>query len=91
MTAGGNLIKYLFELTTYTVDIATSEVMWNSIISTRGARYTCADAGNVYLATPLDCPEYTRIPIKLVPQEFIDANSLAPQNEVWLHLYEHVT
>jgi hypothetical protein len=37
----------------------------------------CADAGNFYLATPLDCPEYTRIPVELVPQEFIDANNLA--------------
>jgi hypothetical protein len=37
----------------------------------------CADAGNLYLATPLDCPEYMRIPVELVPQEFIDANNLA--------------
>ena len=37
----------------------------------------CADAGNFYLATPLDRPEYMRIPVELVPQEFIDANNLA--------------
>ena len=37
----------------------------------------CADAGNFYLETPLDYPEYTRIPVELVPQEFIDANNLA--------------
>ena len=35
------------------------------------------NAGNVYLATPLNCPEYMRIPVELVPQEFIDATSLA--------------
>jgi hypothetical protein len=37
----------------------------------------CADAGNFYLTTPLDHPEYMRIPVELVPQEFIDANNLA--------------
>ena len=37
----------------------------------------CADDGNVYLATSLDCSEYTIIPVKLIPQEFIDANNLA--------------
>jgi hypothetical protein len=37
----------------------------------------CANAGNFYLATPLDRPEYMRIPVELVPQEFIDANNLA--------------
>ena len=73
----GNLINYPFELTTRTADITTSKIMWNSTISTRGARYMCADAGNFYLATPLDRPEYMRIPVELVPQEFIDANNLA--------------
>ena len=37
----------------------------------------CAGVGLFYLATPLDCPEYMRIPIVLVPQEFIDTNNLA--------------
>ena len=77
ITAGGNLIKYPFELTTRTADITTSKIMWNSTISTHNARYICVDAGNFYLATPLDHPEYMRIPIELVPQEFIDANNLA--------------
>jgi hypothetical protein len=58
-------------------DITTSKVVWNSTISTRGARYMCADAGNFHLATPLDCPEYMIIPVELVPQEFTDTNNLA--------------
>ena len=41
----------------------------------------CADAGNFYLATPLDRPEYMRILVELVSQEFIDANNL-PQSGV---------
>ena len=54
ITAGGNLISYPFELTTCTADLTTSKLLWNSTISTRGARYMCEDAKNFYLATPLD-------------------------------------
>ena len=43
ITVGGNLIDYPGELTTRTADLTTSKVMWNSVISTPGARYACAD------------------------------------------------
>ena len=66
-----------FGLTIQTTDNTTSKIMWNSTISTQGTRYMCADAGNFYLATSLDHPEYMRIPVELVRQEFIDANNLA--------------
>ena len=77
ITAGGNLINYPFELTTQIDDITALKTMWNFTISTRGARYMCTNAGNFYLATPLDCAEYMKIPVELVPQEFIDAKNLA--------------
>ncbi|KAL7528763.1 hypothetical protein ACHAXR_002616 [Thalassiosira sp. AJA248-18] len=58
ITAGGNLIDYPGELTTRTADLTTSKILWNSTISTLGARYACADAKNFYLCTPLDRYEY---------------------------------
>ena len=64
ITAGVNLINYPYELTTRTADLTTSNIMWNSVISTPGARFACAHAKNFYLCTPLDRNEYTRIPIK---------------------------
>ena len=76
ITAGGNLIQYPGELTTRTADLRTSKIMWNSTISTRGARYMTADAGNFYLATPMERKEYLRIPITLIPQEFMDMYKL---------------
>ena len=80
ITAGGNLINYPHELTTRTADITTSKCMWNSTISTRGARYICSDAKTFYLATPLKDPEYMRIAANLVPQEFIEMYDL--QDEI---------
>ena len=35
-----------------------------------------ADAGNFYLATPMERKEYLRIPVTLIPQEFMDMYKL---------------
>ena len=53
--------------------------MWNSVISTPGSRYICADVKKFYLETPLDRYEYMRMPVKLIPQEFIDLYNLTPK------------
>jgi hypothetical protein len=54
ITVGGNLINYQFELTTRTTDMVSSKILWNSTISTKGARFAGADIKNMYLKTPLD-------------------------------------
>ena len=82
ITAGGNLLENIYpgELTMRTSDLTTSKCMWNSVISTKGARYMCGYCSNFYLATPLEHHQYTRIPIELIPQEFIDLYQL--QNKI---------
>jgi hypothetical protein len=54
ITVGGNLIDYLFELTTRTADMVSSKILWNSVISTKDARFAGANIKNMYLETPLD-------------------------------------
>ena len=76
ITVGGNLIEYPGELTTRTADLTTAKLLWNSVISTRGAKYVCADIKGFYLETPLDRPEYMRMPLALIPEEFQDAYDL---------------
>jgi hypothetical protein len=39
ITAGGNLINYPGELSTRTADLTTLKLMWNSVLSTAGAKY----------------------------------------------------
>ena len=46
VTAGGNLITFPGELTKRTADITTSKLLWNSVISTKDAKYMCADCAN---------------------------------------------
>ena len=43
ITAGGNLIIYPGELTTRAADKTTSEILWNSVLSTKNAKYMCLD------------------------------------------------
>ena len=54
ITAGGNLINYPGELTTWTADITTSKLHWNSVLSTPDAKYMCLDIKKFYLLAPLD-------------------------------------
>lgn len=70
ITTGDNLIHYLGELTAHTDDLTMAINLWNSITSTPGARYACADISNFYLATPMDRHEYMQIKADLVPKVF---------------------
>jgi hypothetical protein len=54
ITVGSNLINYPFELNTCTTDMVPSKLLWNSMISTKDARFASADIKNMYLDTPLD-------------------------------------
>ena len=46
----------------------TAKLMWNSVISTPGARYAGMDIKNFYLGTPMDDYEYMKMPLKMFPK-----------------------
>ena len=50
--------------------------MWNSVISTPGARYITGDIESMYLQTPVKLKQYMHIPIDIILQEFRDAYDL---------------
>ncbi len=68
IAVGGNLITYKGGTSTCTVDLTTSKLLWNSILSTEGARYMCLDLKNFYLTAALDHNEYMKIPLALFPE-----------------------
>ena len=76
VTVGGNLLNVPGDLSTPTADLITTKLLWNSVISTPGAKYACIDIKNMYLQTPMDCKEYMRIPINLIPPDFIEEYQL---------------
>ena len=50
--------------------------MWNSVISTKNARYVTADLKLFYLTAPMDRYEYMRMPLKIIPEHIIKQYNL---------------
>ncbi|KAL7478374.1 hypothetical protein ACHAW6_004138 [Cyclotella cf. meneghiniana] len=55
----------------------TAKMLFNSVISTPGARFMTMDISNVYLMTPLTHPEYLRVKLRDIPEEIIREYNLA--------------
>jgi len=53
-----------------------AKILFNSVISTPGARFMTMDVGNFYLNTPLIRPEFLRIHIDDIPEEIINEYKL---------------
>jgi hypothetical protein len=54
ITVGRNLIDDPYELTTWTAEMVSSKIMWNSVISMPNVKFGIADIKNMFLKTPLD-------------------------------------
>jgi len=76
ITMGGNLINYPEDCGTPTADLLTIKLMFNSIISTTGAKFMTIDIKDFYLMTPMDRYEYFRMKLDLFPQDIIDEYGL---------------
>ena len=76
LTVGGNILNVPGDLSTTTSELKTSNILWNSVLSKKYARFACIDIKNMYLQTPLTDYKYMQILCHLVPQEFIDENGL---------------
>jgi hypothetical protein len=65
-------------------DHTTSKLMWNSVLSTEGAKYMCLDIKIFNLSAPLDQFEYMKMPIALFPEWIVKQyNLIEMQRAVW--------
>ena len=69
--AGGDKINYPGEIATPTADMLVENLLFNSVVSTRDAKFIIMDISNFYLVTPVKRPEYIRIHIKDIQEEII--------------------
>ena len=90
LTAGGNRINYPGEVGTPTAEMALVKVMWNSVISTRNARYMTMDLKDFYLNTPLKRYEYIKLKLSDVPEEIINEYNLREKETADGHVYVKV-
>jgi hypothetical protein len=89
ITAGGNLVKYESSPLVQTADLDMAKLHWNSVISTKNAKYVCLDIKNFYLTARLDYFEYMRMPLSLFPlwiQEQYNMVALALDGYVHLEM-----
>ena len=76
ITVGGNQIFYPEETTSPTSDIITIKCLFNSVISTKVARFETLDIKYFYLNSKLKDYEYIFIDLALIPEEIIDKYNL---------------
>ena len=72
MVVRGNRINYPGVVGTPTSDMILAKIIFNSIISTKGAKFMTADIRKFYLNTPLPRSEYAKLNLAVIPQEVIE-------------------
>ena len=77
ITVGGDRLLYNGPCSAPTAALTTSKVLFNSAISTPGARFCTLNIKNFYLGTPMTTYKYMWIPVKHIPNENIDQYQLA--------------
>ena len=82
----GNQVVYAGNVGTKTASLDLCKIVMNSVLSRKGAKFITYDIRNYYLATPLDYPEYIKIKLTDIPQEFIDKYNLHDYvHEGWVY------
>ena len=76
ITICGKNVCYPGDVGTNTASLKLFKLMINSILSRTGAKYVCFNIEHFYLSTPLGRPEYVKIQLSKIPQEFIKEYNL---------------
>ena len=87
ITIIGNRVVYAGDARTKTASLKICKLVINSVLSHKGAKFITYDIRNSYLATSLDYPEYVKIKLTDIPQDFIDKYNLHGYvHEGWVYL-----
>ena len=68
LTVGGNLLDFPVLLITLTATVTTAKCLFNSVISTPGAKCLVADVKIFYLNNDLPNAEYMKLHLHIIPQ-----------------------
>ena len=75
-TVGGDRLDYPSPTATETAKIQTTNILFNSTISTKSGQFMCIDLKYFYLGIPMNRYEYMWIKISEIPQDIIDQYGL---------------
>jgi len=76
-TYGGNRGDYKGPTAAETADITTVKVLLNSVVSDPSGQWLTTDISDFYLGTPMDKPEFMRVPVKYIPEATMVKHNLA--------------
>ena len=76
VTFGGNKVSTLINCGTPTADILTVKLLFNSVVSTPGAKFMGIDISNFYLNTPLERYGYMHMKLSNFPPDMIEQYNL---------------
>jgi hypothetical protein len=65
-------------VSTKTADLTTAKILFNSVLSTPGAKFLGIDIKDFYLGTPMKDFEYMCIPLHMLPEAIIGQYNLTP-------------
>ena len=76
LVVGGNNINSPLDCGTPTADMLTVKILFNSVVSTKNAKFMTIDIKNFYLNTPMERPEYMKLKIADMPENIIQHYNL---------------
>jgi hypothetical protein len=69
LTVGGDRLPYASDAGAPAASLLEAKILFNSVISTPGARFAAADIKDYFLCSPMDVYEYIKIPFRWFPEE----------------------
>ena len=84
-----SFLDFTGNLSSPTASVTTAKCFFNSVVSTPGARFLLAYIKNNYSNNILPDPEFMRSPLKIIPQEIIDAYNLTAlvDDQGWIYMH----
>ena len=90
ITIAGVHILVPFDLSNPSGSLELVKLIIKSILSRQNAQFSAFDIKNVYLDTPMEKPEYVRVKLEDIPQEFIEEYHLLDNERHWWVYFEIV-
>ncbi len=75
-TLGGDRINYPGKVAAPTAEMLVAKMLFNSVISTKGACFMTMDISNFYLITPLHRPKFICMKLSDIPDKIINKYKL---------------
>ena len=87
ITVGGDRLDFCGDASSVAASLATVKILLNSVVSTKGAKFTTADIKDSFYASFLPDPEYMNMKLKIIPQEIINQYQLQDlEKDGWVYM-----